>query len=151
MGRKIKPGDIYSFQLPNGEYVFIRVYRDAAIAIYKQRRNSPDDLPDKDEYDFFLCVYRHVYRNWHYVTNHPFQTEEDSWPPPFCWVDQITGEGSLYHHGKRQPCTYDECKNLEPLAIWGEGALIDRLMGNPKWQNAMKKPVPKDQLDSEKL
>ena len=144
MGRRIKLGDIYSFQLPTGEFVFVRVHQNAVIGIYKQRGKSLDDIPPNEEFDFFVCVYKHCYRNWHYVENRPFQNDEKAWSPPFVWVDQITGEGSLYYRSEKIPCTYDECKDLEILAVWDEHPLIDRLMGITKWQDCMKKPVPQD-------
>ena len=143
MGRRIKVGDIYTFQLPNGTYAFIRVHRDGAIAVYQKRGDSSEDLPMQEDYEFFVCVYRHVYRNWQFVENRPFVNEDDSWAPPFCWVDQITCEGTLYYRGEQKSCTYEECKDLEILAVWDENHLIDRIMGDSKWQDSFKKPKPK--------
>lgn len=143
LARRVKIGDVYSIKLPNDEYAFVRVFQGPAIGVYKQRGSAPDDVPEADEYDFFVYVYKHVYRKWHYIQNKPFNSDDDSWPPPFCWVDQITGEGSVYYRCEKRSCTYEECKDLEILAVWDEIPLIDRLMGNPKWQNAMKKSVPK--------
>ena len=142
MARRIKLGDIYSLQLLTSEYVFMRVYQGPAIAIYKQRGKSLNDIPENNEIDFFVYVYKHCYKNWHYVGNRPFQNDDEAWPPPFVWVDQITGEGSLYYRSEKIPCTYDECKDLEIFAVWDENPLIDRLMGITKWQDCMKKPLP---------
>ena len=140
MARKIRTGDVFSIELPNEKYAFLRKYNGAVIAVYKQKGDSPDDYPKDDLYEFYVCVYKHVFKKWHYVTNLPFISDEDAWGPPFCWVDQISGEYSLYYRGERRPCTYDECKDLEILAVWDENHLIDRIMGNHKWEQAMRKP-----------
>lgn len=142
MGRRVKTGDIYTFPLPTGEYAFVRVFQGSAVAVYEHRGKSKEDLPKEEKYEFFVCVYKHVYRNWEFVMNQPFQDEEDSWPPPFCWVDQITGEGAIYYRNEKRKCSYEECKNLEILAVWDENHLADRIMGDSKWQDSMKKPVP---------
>ena len=144
MGRRVKVGDVYMFRLPNGKYAFIRVHQDGVIAVYKKRGNSPEDLPEQEEFDFFVCVYKHCYRNWQFVENRPFSNEDDSWAPPFCWVDQITGEGALYYRGEKKSCTYEEYKDLEILAVWDENHLTDRIMGDSKWQDSFRKPVPKN-------
>lgn len=141
MGKRVKLGDVYSFILPNGKYAFARVHQGAAIAVYECLSDSANEFPEDGTISFYVCVYKQVFRNWHYIGNKPFSDEDESWPPPFCWVDQITGKGSIYYRGERKTCTYEECKDLEILAVWDEYQLIDRLMGNPKWQNSMRKPV----------
>ena len=88
-----------------------------------------------------VCVYDHAFRSWQFVAARPFAAEEEAWPPPFCWVDQITRKGSLYIKGERVPCSYEECRDLEILAVWDSCHLTDRLMGDHKWENCFKKPL----------
>lgn len=101
-------------------------------------------MPDNEDYEFVVTVYNYSYKKWKFVIHRPFECEDESWAPPRCWVDQITGQGSLYFKGERTPCTYEECKDLEILAVWDGEQVIDRLMGEHKWEQVMKKPVPLD-------
>ena len=127
--------------LPDGTFAFCRVLKGAAAAFYRHRGESPSDLPPDEEYEFVVCVYDHAFRPWQFVAARPFAAEEEAWPPPFCWVDQITRKGSLYIKGERVPCSYEECRNLEILAVWDGCHLTDRLMGDHKWENCFKKPL----------
>ena len=52
--------------------------------------------------------------------------------------DCISGEYSIYYaNGDIVPSTYEECKNLEVCAVWELSHVIDRLMGDDKWQKCM--------------
>ena len=116
--RRRKLGDVYSLKLPNEEYVFLHLYQGTALGIYKQRGRSIEDMPSEEEIGFFVYVYDYVFKSFEFVKNVPFENEDSSWPPPFCWVDQISGKGYLWNRGQRIACTYEECKDLEILAVW---------------------------------
>lgn len=141
MAHRKRQGDVYAIPLPDGTFAFCRVLKGAAAAFYRHRGESPSDLPPDEEYEFVVCVYDHAFRSWQFVAARPFAAEEEAWPPPFCWVDQITRKGSLYIKGERVPCSYEECRDLEVLAVWDSCHLTDRLMGDHKWENCFKKPL----------
>ena len=142
MAHRRKLGDIYAIPLPDGTFAFCRVLQSAGAAFYKYRGKNAQDIPLTEEYEFTVYVYNHAFREWVFVVNRPFENEEESWPPPTCWVDQLTGKGSLYIKGKSIPCSYGECKDLEITAVWDSHHVVDRLMGDHKWENSFKKPVP---------
>lgn len=142
MAHRKKLGDVYAIPLPDNTFAFCRVFQGSSAAFYKHRGRSAADLPPAEEYEFTVFVYRHAFRKWLFAVNRPFKKEEEAWPPAACWVDQITGKGSLYSKGQQVPCSYDECKDLEIAAVWDSNHLVDRLMGNHKWESCMKEPVP---------
>lgn len=110
MAHRRKLGDVYAIPLPNGTFAFCRVLQSAGAAFYKHRGKNTEDIPLTEEYEFTVYVYNHAFREWVFVVNRPFENEEEAWPPPTCWVDQLTGKGSLYIKGKSIPCSYGECK-----------------------------------------
>ncbi|WP_283124281.1 Imm26 family immunity protein [Angelakisella massiliensis] len=117
MAHRKKVGDVYAVPLPDHTFAFCRVLKSSGAAFYKHRGVSPADVPTAEDYEFVVYVYNHVFRQWPFVVHHPFQNEEEAWPPPVCWVDQLTGKGALYMKGQQVPCSYDECKDLEILAV----------------------------------
>ena len=101
-------------------------------------------MPEVEDYAFFVGVYRDLLQDgvWPVVGNRGFNSLEEAWSPPRCVVDAITGRGSLYYKGEITPCSYEECKDLEVVAVWDRNHLIDRLMGNEKWEKSIRKPRP---------
>lgn len=138
--RRVRPGDIYAVLLPNKMYRFVRVLNDAAVGVYRCQSDSMEKVPETDDYEFFVCVYKEAYRNWEFVRHKDFASEEEAWPPPFCWVDALTERGSIYYHGERRPCKFEDCKDLEILAVWDAEQLTKRLMGDERWKKAMRYP-----------
>lgn len=134
-----KVGDVYGFELPNNKYAFARIFRDATIAIYEKLGYSIEDVPQEEKYLFYVGVYNDVIMRWKYIENRKFAFEDDSWPPAMCIVEAITGKRSKYYQGIITPSTYDECKDLEIAAVWEENQIIDRILGNNKWQNTFRK------------
>ncbi len=143
MGRRKKLGDVFAIPLPNGTYAFARLHQEGTVAIYKQRSETEDGFQENDEYEFTVPVYRFVFREWHFVKNIPFSNEEESYAPPYAWFNQLTGAGSIYYKGVRTPCSYEECKDLEVLAVWDGNQLVDRIMGDHKWEKAIKDTLNK--------
>ena len=141
--KRLKLGDIYEISLPDGRKAYGRLFRECTLAFYKGFYHSFSELPDDAEYGSFLCVYKDLLQDneWKIVGNRPFQSEEESWPPPKCVVDAITLKGSLYYKGKITPCTYAECKDLEIAAVWDRHHVVDMLMGSSSVDDFIRKPV----------
>lgn len=133
--KRIKLGDIYSIPLPNGKFAFARLYKEYTLAIYKNIYNDISELPSNEEYMFFAGVYKDLLQDgeWENVANRPFKSDEDAWPPPQCIKDKISGKYSLYYKGNIMPSTEDECKELEHVAAWDRNHIVDRIMGETKW------------------
>lgn len=136
-GRKkqIKIGDVYAIPLPNGKYAFGRIFRDGCIAIYNHIGNYMEELPHTEEYQFIVGVYKDILKSgqWPIVDSRPFKNEEESWPPPMCTLDIISGEYSIYHKGNFKKSSKSECEKLEEAAVWEANHIIDRIMGDDKW------------------
>ena len=139
---RLKLGNIYEIPLPNGINAYGRLYREGVLAIYRVRCLSISELPEVEDYAFFVGVYKDLLQDgvWPVVVNRGFNSPEEAWSPPRCVVDAITGKGSLYYKGEIIPCSYEECKDLEVVAVWDRNHVIDRLMGIDKWEKSIRKP-----------
>ena len=73
--RKVKLGDIYTLKLPNNEYAFFHVHHGEALGVYKHRGKSLEDIPIKEDFEFFVYVYKYVFKSFIYIQNKPFQNE----------------------------------------------------------------------------
>lgn len=144
--KRLKLGDIYEIKLPNGKKAYGRLFKEYTLAIYNKLCNDISELPEDDDYRFFIGVYKDLLQDgiWPVVGNRKFNSEEEAWPPPQCVVDAITGVGSLYYKGKVIPCSYEECKDLEVVSAWDRNHVIDRIMGIHKWDQSIRKPVNPD-------
>lgn len=140
--RRLKLGDIYEIPLPNGENAYGRLYKECTLAIYKKTGSSVSELPFAEDYQFFVTVYKDLLQDdvWKVVGHRPFPSEDEAWPPPRCVVDAITYKGSLYYRGQISSCSYEQCKDLEVVSVWDRQHLIDRLAGNSKWEERIRKP-----------
>ncbi len=89
----------------------------------------PDDLYE------YVGIFDYVLKSdeWPIIDNHPFQYDEDAWPPPTCVIDQLNGSYSIYNEGELSPSDKAKCEGLEIAAVWGAEHIIDRIMGNDKW------------------
>lgn len=110
--RRVKIGDVYAIPLPNGQFAFGRAFRDAGFGVYR------DLLRDNV---------------WKFIENRPFKSEEMEWPPQRCIKDSISGEYSIYYKGEIYPAKKEECEGLEVAAVWDRNHIIDRIMGDTKW------------------
>lgn len=142
--KRLKLGDIYEIPLPNKKNAYGRLFKEYTLAIYCGIYNDISELPDTADYYRFITVYADLLHDgeWKVVGHKSFKNMDDAWTPPKCVVDQVTEKGSLYYKGEIHPCTYDECKDLEIVAVWDRHHVIDMLMGNPKWDDIMRKPKP---------
>lgn len=132
---KMRLGDVYEIPLPNGRVAFARLYKEYTLAVYKNFYTDISELPLSEEYSFFVGAYKDLLQDgeWKIVSNRPFAADEEAWPPPQCIKDKISGKYSLYYKGNILPSSEEECKELEHVAAWDRNHIIDRIMGNTKW------------------
>lgn len=140
MAKRKKLGDIIEIPLPDGKNAYARLYQEGTLGIYEGKYDTYADLPADAAFFRFICLYRSSLFKLEVAGSRPFADGEDSWPPDKVVVDAITGRGSRYHHGEILKCSYEECKDLEVCAAWELRHLIDMLMGNTKWDDAMMRP-----------
>lgn len=133
--RRLKLGDIYKISLPDGKMAFGRLFKEFTLAIYSGIYQDVSELPNDEEYSFFVGVYKDLLQDgeWEVIGNRPFVTEEDAWAPPQCIKDKVYGGYSLYFKGQIIPSTEAECKGLEQVSAWDRHHVVDRLMGETKW------------------
>ena len=131
----VKVGSILQIPLPDNRFAFGKLYQDSCIAIYEEIAASPNSIPQEEKFQFIVGVYSDVLASWAVVDFKPFACEADSWPPPMYILDPISGEYSIYYQGESIPSTKEQCKDLEEAAVWDVHHIIDRIMGEDKWQN----------------
>jgi hypothetical protein len=111
------------------------VLEDAGVAFYAYRTSEPEQPPiGSRDYEFVVGVQYSSLRNWSVVGRDPGCHEEDNWPPPSFIEDTISGGFELYYKGRITPSTEDECRGLERTAVWSDEQVVDRLMGDHKWE-----------------
>lgn len=138
--QRIKLGDILAIPLPDGKYAFGRVMEDAGFAVYEGKYESIRDFDKARKYSFIVGIYRNVLTDgkWPVIDNVPFKMEEDAWPPPSCVIDQITGECRIYHKGEireLKPGEEEICLHMEVTSAWDRNHIVDRIMGDTKWED----------------
>ena len=143
---RLRLGDIYEIPLPNGKNAYGRLFKECTLAIYDIRCNNVNELPDKEVYQYYISVYKDLLQDkmWKIVGNRRFKNEDEAWPPPKCVVNAISLVGSLYYKGKIIPCIYEDCKDLEIVAVWDRNHVIDRLMGKDTWEKSLRRPKEYD-------
>lgn len=141
--KRLKLGDVYEIGLPDGKRAYGRLYKECTLAIYEKICNDISELPEENNYRFFVGVYKDLLQDgvWPIVANRKFNSDEESWAPPQCIVDAITKKGSLYYKGEVISCSYEECKDLEVVAAWDREHVIDRIMGSDKWEKTLRRPI----------
>ena len=127
---KVAVGDIVQIPLPSGGHAYGRVLRDASIGVYRTTSAAPDEPPADSDYMFVVGVYEDVFASgkWPVVGHADFGNPEDEWPPPYCVKDKITGRMSRYHKGQLWPASEDECRGLEPAAVWDAHHVVERIL-----------------------
>jgi len=135
--KKIKPkvGDVVQIPLPDGTYAYGRIFKETALAVYKQRSKKPNTPPASEDYQFVVGFNGGAVENgdWPVVEHRPFPDEESSWQPPKYIKDRISGKYEIYHKGQIRPATEEQCKGLESASVWNANHIIDRIMGSDKW------------------
>lgn len=142
-GKRLKLGDIYEIELPNGKKAYARLFKEYTLAIYNGFYDDYADVPIVESYFRYIGVYKNVVTDgvWKIVDNRPFNNDQEAWAPPQVVVDAITGKCSLYYKGEIKPCAFEECKDLEVAAAWNRSHIIDMLMGESKWDDSILKPT----------
>ncbi len=140
MSKRIQLGNIHKIPLPNGKYAFGRVMNDAGLAIYKGEYDCEKEFDPNVEYQFIITVYQDLLTDgkWPVIGNVPFKTEAESWPPPCCQINQVTGEFSIYYKGEtRKIVTSEEeeaCLQMEVAAVCDREHVLARIMGDNTWE-----------------
>jgi hypothetical protein len=129
--KRPKVGSVVEIPLPTGKYAYGRLYEDAGIGIYRKISVRPGNPPvGSRDFLFVVGVYEDVLTSgkWPVVGEDSFPSGEDTWPPPSCIIDPISGEYSIYRHGKITPALPEECQGLEIAAVWGANHIVDRIL-----------------------
>jgi hypothetical protein len=130
-----KVGDVVQVALPNGEYAYGRVLRDAAVAFYRARSKEPNQPPTGSrEFQFVVRIYDSVLGKWPVVGSDPSRSSEEDWPPPASVTDPITKRLKyIYDRGEMRPLKPDEeTAGLEPAEVWEYEEVVDRLIRQAK-------------------
>ena len=129
----MKIGTILSIKLPNDKYAFARMFKDGVIGVYQKQSISQDDFPKEEEYSFFVGIYKFSLKKWKIIGHKPFYDVDSSWPPKMFIHDVISDKYNIYYKGEIKCSTKEECMGLECAAVWDTEQIIDRLMGDNKW------------------
>ena len=142
-GKKLKLGDIYEIELPNGKKAYARLFKENTLAIYRGIYSDYSEVPQEETYFRCVSVYKKILTDgmWKIVGNRPFGNDNHAWAPPKVVVDAITGKGRLYYKGEIKACSFEECKGLEVAAVWDRNHIIDMIMGETKWDESIRKPI----------
>ena len=127
---KIKLGDVFEFQLPNGKYAYGRCFEGAGYGFYKFTSDKPDNPPIGIK-DYFLLVNFQsgpiedgLYK---IVGNDPFSENEDKWIPPLNATHECFGY-RISHKGELKEATKEKCEGLESNIIFGIDDVVRRIM-----------------------
>jgi hypothetical protein len=121
-------GDVVQLELSEGVYAYGRVLRDASVAFYRQASSEPRRPPiGNRDFQFVVGVYADVVASLEVVGHDASDSDDDDWPPPSSVTDKIGGGVQLYYRGELRPATEEECRWLEPAAVWDLPHLIERL------------------------
>lgn len=126
-------GNVGCFKLPNGRYGFGRIFEDGTVAFYKHIGTSENDTPKSEDYLFIVGVYNSGVTKMKLVEKRMYNSIDEVTPPPMKIKDVISDKYLIYKNGQMYSSTYEECKNLETCAVWELEHIIDRLMGDDKW------------------
>jgi hypothetical protein len=134
MARRPGPGTVIEIALPDGRYAYGRVYRDAALAIYRQTSDEPGLPPiGSRDFRFVVGVYDDAFRSplVRVVGRDDFGQTEDGWPPTASVRDPITGAYRTYDHGAMRPASAAEASHIEPAAVWAIEHIVARIVSVP--------------------
>ncbi len=134
MARRRKIGDVYAIPLPDGTYAFGRVLLESSVALYKHRGKNINDLPQTEDYEFVVGCYKDCFKEWTFIENRPFDSEDEARPPLYQMKDIGTENYKIYDFGNIRPATKEECAGLEVCAAWAHIHLVKRLIGSEDWK-----------------
>lgn len=137
--KRVKIGDVLAIPLPNGKYAFGRIFKNSYVAYYKKIGENINDIPTTEDYQFIVATYQYLTKGkiWEAVERRPYSTDDEVTAPPNSIYNQLTKQFSIYYKGETRPASLEECRNLEPMAVWDKEHIIDRLIGNNKWTESM--------------
>ena len=108
-GKRLKLGDIYEIELPNGKKAYARLFEEYTLALYNGVYNDYTEVPLEEAYFRYIGVYKELLVDgvWKVVGNRPFINKDDAWPPPKVVVDAISCKGRLYYKGEIKNCSFE--------------------------------------------
>ena len=59
-GKRLKLGDIYEIELPNGRKAYARLFRENTLAIYHGIYSDYSEVPQEETYFRYVSVYKKV-------------------------------------------------------------------------------------------
>ena len=130
--QEISVGDVFRIHLPNGQYAFGCVLRDASVGIYPGIFTSPElpkDLP-QSRYAFVAGIYSDILPSGvcPIVGRRTFQSVDEEWPPPTCFLDLAKKTVSIYYKGRFTPCKEEDVVGLQLVQVGELKHIIDRIM-----------------------
>jgi Immunity protein 26 len=124
-------GNVFQIELPDVNFAYGRVYRDASIGIYRQTTRTLNSPPvGSRDFMFHVGMYADILESGKcpIVGRDEFLRRESEWPPPNFIKDIISGEFSIYYKGKIKSASEAECRNLEETAVWDLHHIVARIM-----------------------
>jgi hypothetical protein len=135
MAVKRSPGSIIRLQTADGLYSYGRVRTSPYITFYDHRTDAPDDDLDaivSKPALFTVAVSHSAFKRnggWKVIGHRPLEPQLQQ---PILNVRQPLGDPPRFEivddAGRSRPATFDECKELEPLAVWEQQHVEDRIV-----------------------
>jgi hypothetical protein len=124
-------GDVFEIALPNGQFAYGRVYKEASVGIYRKTTPESGHPPiGSNDFAFIVGMYRDVLESGKVkiVGHDPFPSDDAAWAPPRYIYDIIAEGYDIYHHGKSRPAKGEEWKGLEQAAVWDYDDIVKRIL-----------------------
>jgi hypothetical protein len=107
------------------------VLKDANIAVYRSTSRVRGVPPiGEREFLFTVGIYEDVpgSADAPVVGHDPFESDDESWPPPNKVVDPISGHVQIYHRGAmRGTADPAQAAELEKAAVWDLHHITERI------------------------
>ncbi len=128
--KKPQEGDVLEIPLPEGQIAYGRVLKSPLVAFYAVRTKVPltieQALASPVAFKVWAILSAVKSGRWRIVGHAPLEDALKT-TPTFYKVDSITKALGLYHAGKTEPATVEQCADLECAAVWSAQHLEDRL------------------------
>jgi hypothetical protein len=130
--QRIRVGDLFRIDLPDGRFAFGCVLRDAAVGIYPgtyPRSEFPVDL-EKVYYAFATGIYSDILPSGvcPVIGHREFASVDDEWPPPTCMLGGQGGQPAIYYKGRIVPCKPEDVVGLELTQVYELEHIIQRIL-----------------------
>jgi hypothetical protein len=125
-------GDIVAIPLPNGEFAYGKLHRDASIGIYDVVSDPllPPTAVITKPFMFFSGIFDTAIKRgiWLKIGYEPFQDENSEWPPPAYIQDVIDpSKYRIYFKGQMTPAKQSEIHSLDKQTMRKPKQLVDEI------------------------